>query len=172
VTRLHIGCGSSGIGGWTNIDCRETDTTDLVMNAWELIGIPHSSVEYIYARHMLEHLSPFDADRTLAEWWRVLSPGGIVHLVVPNIQYHAKQLLVMARDGSDEHEAHALAGFYGWQREKHGGGQEDAHRWGYTPISLARLLTEKDFVITDEGIEQLIDRDQAPWHINMRATKV
>jgi predicted SAM-dependent methyltransferase len=161
---LHIGCGNSRILEFTNIDCRPTSTTDIVAPAWDLQSIADESVEYIYARHMFEHLSCDEAARTLAEWYRVSALGGIVHLVVPNIEFHARQLLGLAQSLREDQQAHALAGFYGWQRD-------DPHRWGYTTRSLADLLGNYGFSITDAGIDQLCERDVEPWHINLRVEK-
>lgn len=169
---LHVGCGDSRIEEFVNIDCRATKTTDLVADAWDLGAIASNSVEYIYSRHMLEHLSIHDAAKSLREWRRVLMPGGIVHVVVPNLIFHARQLLgLIERPGFPDQQAHALAGFYGWQNEANGGTKEDMHRWGYTPASLERLLVSCGLRPTTDGIDQLIELDPEPWHINVRATK-
>jgi SAM-dependent methyltransferase len=162
---LHIGCGDTRIESFTNIDARATPATDMVAPAWDLRPVADGSVDYIYTRHMLEHLSPADARRALREWRRVLADDGILHVVVPDIAFHARQLLGLSRSGNADQEAHALAGFYGWQRDS----EHDVHRWGYTPASLARLLGEFGFARTDAGIASLIELDTAPWHINLRA---
>jgi len=161
---LHIGCGDTRIEAFVNVDTRETPATDLVAPAWEL-PVSDASVDYLYTRHMLEHLSPADARRALQEWRRVLAAEGVLHIVVPDIAFHARQLLGLSRSGHANQEAHALAGFYGWQRDP----EYDVHRWGYTPASLARLLGECGFVRTDDGLVALIELDAAPWHINLRA---
>lgn len=169
---LHLGCGNVRIEQFVNIDCRPTEATDVVTAAWDLGSIPSESVEYIYARHMLEHLSAGDARRALIEWRRVLRAGGIVHIVVPDILFHARQLIGAVKcPAAADQERHALAGFYGWQNEMHGGVNEDAHRWGYTPASIEKLLIETGLQPTDDGIAQLIERDREPWHINIRAFK-
>lgn len=164
---LHIGCGNSRIEEFVNIDCRRTLGADVVADAWDLDRIDDNSVEYIYARHTFEHLSRVQASQTLKEWWRVLEFGGLVHLVVPNLEFHAKQLLGMVESPRDDQRAHAMAGFYGWQNDD----SSDLHRWGYTPLSLATLLYRHGFEEVQDGIEQLTTRDVEPWHINMRAMK-
>ena len=163
--RLHIGCGNTRIEGFINIDRCRTEATDRVAEAWDLDAFDEGSVVYIYTRHMLEHLSCADARRALTAWRRALAAEGILHVVVPDIAFHARQLLGLSRSDNADQEAHALAGFYGWQRDK----ENDVHRWGYTPASLTRLLGEYGFAPTDDGIKVLIDRDTAPWHINLRA---
>jgi predicted SAM-dependent methyltransferase len=165
-TMLHIGCGNTRIEEFVNMDCRRTEATDLVAEAWDLDAFGDGSVEYLYSRHMLEHLSCADARRALTAWRRVLAADGILHVVVPDIAFHARQLLGLSRSHNADQEAHALAGFYGWQRDT----ENDVHRWGYTRTSLARLLGECGYTPTDDGIQGLIDRDREPWHINLRAT--
>jgi len=169
---LHMGCGNVRIEGCVNVDCRATEAADLVAPAWDLRSIESESVEYIYARHMLEHLSIQDAGRSLIEWRRVLCVGGIVHLVVPNLLFHARQLLGgVACPSVEDQERHAFAGFYGWQNANFGGANEDAHRWGYTPTSIEKLLASSGLEKTDDGIEQFVNQDCEPWHINVRGIK-
>lgn len=165
---LNIGCGESRIDEFLNIDCRATMTTDMVATAWDLTEIPDGSVEYIYARHMFEHLSRGNAARTLAEWRRVLQVGGIVHIVVPDILFHARQLLGLVASSREDQEQHALAGFYGWQNDD----DTDVHRCGYTRASIENLLGANGFRITERGIAQLVGLDPEPWHINVCAEVV
>ena len=57
--------------------------------------IPHGdgTVDAIYASHMLEHLDRAEARAFLAECRRVLKPGGILRLTVPDLRNAAYQYL-------------------------------------------------------------------------------
>lgn len=57
--------------------------------------IPHSdnSVDVVYTCHMLEHLDRREAVQFLAETMRVLKPGGILRVVVPDLKLHARNYL-------------------------------------------------------------------------------
>lgn len=55
------------------------------------LPFPAASVDFLYASHVLEHLFPEDADRLLAETHRVLRPGGVVRIAVPDLA-HALEL--------------------------------------------------------------------------------
>jgi ubiquinone/menaquinone biosynthesis C-methylase UbiE len=48
--------------------------------------IKDRSVELIYACHVLEHFKRFETLTVLQEWFRVLAPGGILRLAVPDFE--------------------------------------------------------------------------------------
>ncbi len=49
------------------------------------IPMPDRSADFIYSSHFLEHLSPGEGQRLLHECLRVLRPGGIVRICVPDL---------------------------------------------------------------------------------------
>lgn len=82
--RVHIGCGQGHLEGWINVDIHPAP---LAMNV--LWGLPFAdgSVSHVFVSHLLEHLYyPVDARAFLAEIKRVLRPGGVVRVVVPDIE--------------------------------------------------------------------------------------
>lgn len=52
-------------------------------------GIPlhDHSADFVYSSHFLEHLFRNDAEHMLQESFRVLKPGGVLRLCVPNLEY-------------------------------------------------------------------------------------
>jgi SAM-dependent methyltransferase len=50
-----------------------------------------ASVDRIYSSHFLEHVPNPKAQRILAECRRILKPGGIFRLVVPDLLYYARE---------------------------------------------------------------------------------
>jgi predicted SAM-dependent methyltransferase len=81
--RLHMGCGWDYKEGWVNIDLFMT-RADLV---WDLShGIPfeRESVEAIFHEHMFEHLTLQQGYALAKESLRVLRPGGIQRIGVPD----------------------------------------------------------------------------------------
>lgn len=75
--KLNIGAGSTVIEGFTPIDRR------LGMEAYPLTYADNSADE-IRASHILEHFSFRDAPKVIAEWVRVLKPGGKIRIAVPD----------------------------------------------------------------------------------------
>lgn len=168
VVKLHVGCASKRLAGYINIDSRQTDATDHVCDAGAITVVSPGSVAEIYSRHMLEHLDPNDALATLSHWYGLLAPAGILRVIVPDIAFHARQLLGLARSSLKDQTLHAYAGFWGWRDEARGGSREDAHRWGYTEESLMSTLTGIGFTDVQRVLEGV---DSEPWHLNLIARK-
>ena len=82
--KLHLGCGTRRLTGWTHIDSRPEVKPDLVLDVTNLIGVNDNVAEEVYACHVLEHIPRPDVLPTLREWKRVLMPGGILRVAVPN----------------------------------------------------------------------------------------
>ncbi|MBZ8140170.1 hypothetical protein CLD22_09715 [Rubrivivax gelatinosus] len=164
--KLNVGCGNvHRIEGYVHIDARHTPITDRVCDAWA-IDLPPGSVSEIYSRHMLEHLTVDKARLALACWCRLLAPGGLLHVVVPDIAFHARQLLGLSSSNLPDQELHAMAGFYGWCDPERGGSEYDAHRWGWTRESLTVALYETGF----SKVRRLVTgTDTEPWHLNLQA---
>lgn len=77
--KLNIGAGSAVLEGFTPID-RKIGTEAASLN------YINDSVEEIRASHILEHFNFVDAKKALAEWVRVLKPGGIIKIAVPDLE--------------------------------------------------------------------------------------
>lgn len=79
--RLNLGCCDDVRAGWVNVDHvplhPNVDEVDL-RRKWPWAD---SSVSEILAMDIIEHLP--DKIHTMNEMWRVLTPGGIVHIGVP-----------------------------------------------------------------------------------------
>ena len=83
MENIHLGCGDSCPEGWTNIDMIGGD---MRLNlCWNLPFDDHS-VQYVYSAHTLEHLDYHtSAPRLIREIFRILKPGGILRLAVPDL---------------------------------------------------------------------------------------
>jgi predicted SAM-dependent methyltransferase len=82
--KLHLGCGKRHIPGFVHIDAVDYPHVDHVATIDNLSFIPDSSVDLIYNCHVLEHFKRRDVRRVLQEWHRVLKPGGILRISVPD----------------------------------------------------------------------------------------
>ncbi len=89
-SKIHLGCGSKYIPGFLHIDGNPHPHVDIQGSVTELPFLADNSVELIYAAHLLEHFGRHEIDGVLAEWFRVLAPGGVLRLAVPDFEAYAK----------------------------------------------------------------------------------
>lgn len=82
--KLHLGCGTKRIEGFTNIDVRKLPNVDLIDDISTLHNVVDSSVDLIYACHVLEHFGRHDYMGVLRRWYRVIKKGGTLRLSVPD----------------------------------------------------------------------------------------
>jgi SAM-dependent methyltransferase len=81
---LHLGCGGVNHDKFVNIDGLPAPHIHYIRSIDDLSPFKDNTVDLIYAAHCLEHFSHRKTSTVLAEWFRVLKPGGILRLSVPD----------------------------------------------------------------------------------------
>ena len=82
---LNLGCSAHCHPEWVNIDVLPAPNV-IVHNILMGIPYPDSYFDVVYHSHLLEHFSKDDAARFIVECFRVLKPGGIIRVVVPDLE--------------------------------------------------------------------------------------
>jgi SAM-dependent methyltransferase len=142
------------------------------------IPLPDRSADLVYSSHMLEHLDRREAKSFLTEARRVLVPGGIVRLVVPDLERLAREY-VEGGDADTFMERSMLAmpkptSLLGRVRRVVVGDRH--HHWMYDARSLSRVLAECGFddpralpagdtTIADPGALDLRERESESLYI-------
>lgn len=98
--RIDIGSGPYPSDGYIHIDSDPSaKDLDLLADAWQ-IPLPDQWATEIRAVHVVEHIPLSKLGETLAEWRRLLQPGGALDVHVPNGASLARVIL------ASEHEVH------------------------------------------------------------------
>jgi SAM-dependent methyltransferase len=157
---LHVGCGPrNGTGlhpafsgpDWTEIrlDIDPAVQPDLVGSITDLCAISDGSVDAVWSSHNLEHLEPHDVPRALSEFHRVLRPGGLLLLTLPDIEAVCR---IVAEGNLEDPVYTSPAGpvapldiLYGFRPFLERGNVHYAHRTAFTPATLARHLANAGF---------------------------
>lgn len=84
MLKLNLGCGDKKIPGFINIDIRLEVCPDAVMDVFILSAIRDNSIDLIYACHILEHARRGLEIEILRSWYRLLKPGGMLRIAVPD----------------------------------------------------------------------------------------
>lgn len=83
--RINLGCGGRAREGWVNVDFTQTLPGVMACNLAASLPFADASAAVVYASHVLEHFRRDDALRFLEECRRILRPGGVLRLVVPDL---------------------------------------------------------------------------------------
>jgi predicted SAM-dependent methyltransferase len=95
--RLHIGCGPNHLDGWLNLDVVGMPA-DVIWDLRAGLPFPDDGAKAIFAEHVFEHFELADAITLLDECYRVMRPGGIMRIGVPDF---GKYLRSYASDRSE-----------------------------------------------------------------------
>ncbi len=84
--KLNVGSAQKRIEGFTNLDVLDwSGNTDILH---DLNSFPYpfeeGAVEEIHCRDALEHIAYFNTERVLREFYRILQPGGLLAVRVPD----------------------------------------------------------------------------------------
>lgn len=178
---LHLGCGLCSPSGWLNVDgswravvarhrwlerllivlgitpakgAGVWGTNVLRLNLVKPLPFADASFTTIYSSHTLEHLYRDDARGLLRECFRVLLPGGICRIVVPDLKAFVDRYAAESVEGSPSAADGLMARLNTHPRQAGRGllavyyrlTAFHIHKWMYDGASLVALLREAGFV--------------------------
>lgn len=104
------------------------------LNAAKHFPYSTGSFDNVFSCHMLEHLYRSEARNCVSEVYRVLKPGGVFRVIVPDLD-----IAVRDYDRTDP-ESFLEKIYVNTQRQ-----DKNRHHWMYTAASLAELLLRSGF---------------------------
>jgi SAM-dependent methyltransferase len=158
---LHVGCGPpdhvslhESFRGpeWheLRLDIDPGVRPDVVGTITDMSAVPDCSVDAVFSHHNIEHVFAHEVPQALAEFLRVLRPGGLALIATPDLQALGR---VLAAGRLEETLYRAPVGdiaaldvLYGLRSDIEGGREYMAHRTGFTGRTLARRLNAAGFV--------------------------
>lgn len=143
--------------GWQNVHLDKSERLlyrkgapnlppEIVCDLTELVAAEPEVYDEIRCWQVLEHLRPADATVALAGFNRVLRPGGVLDLEVPDLDGIAR-----AWGGGEFTHDELLMAIYGDQAEMPDA-ELNQHRWGWTAERLSRALAEAGLVCAEGNI--------------------
>jgi predicted SAM-dependent methyltransferase len=137
--RLHIG-GREKRAGWEILNISPGPDVDHVGDAVDLSRFPDGTFAEVYASHVLEHFDYKEAlVKALREWHRVLAPGGVLRLSVPDLDVLCH--LLLQRHVLDVNQRfHVMRMIFGGHVDAH-----DYHLVGLNQEFLAGFLAAAGF---------------------------
>jgi predicted SAM-dependent methyltransferase len=88
---VNVGSGGKGLDGWVNIDAKCYQDSTFDHDIRRRFPLSDGSASRILAEHVIEHLDFYDdIPNVLREFHRILKPGGVLRIVVPDGERHLK----------------------------------------------------------------------------------
>lgn len=147
IVKVNIGSGPNGKSDWINLDwgilpllskmpriAKVLIKIKLLPNSYltiwpkslrlvdgrKKLPFKNNLVDYIYTSHFIEHLHRYQTENLLRECKRVLRPGGIIRICVPDIKLLSKKYIDGDRDyfvsiedsAGDKKELHEIADLF------------------------------------------------------------
>jgi SAM-dependent methyltransferase len=170
---VQYGCGWSAPAEWTNFDASLTlkweripilgrygkNTRHFPANVKpgdivKGLPVPDKSCYGVYASHVLEHLTLQDFQKALQNTRRILRDGGIFRLVVPDLEWIAREYVARSDRGDPEASAFFLretilgcerreAGLMGLARKLF---NTSMHLWMWDESSITQALKDHGFL--------------------------
>jgi glycosyltransferase involved in cell wall biosynthesis/SAM-dependent methyltransferase len=148
---LNLGCGETCHPDWLNVDfhCRAG------IAGYDLrLGVPFADdvFDVVYHSHLLEHFSLAEGERFLKECFRVLRPGGLLRLAVPDLENIAEAYLAGLKEvragieGAEDRHEWMLVELLDQMTRRKSGGEMGAF-WRRDP------LPQEDFIRSRSGRE-------------------
>lgn len=142
--KLNLGSRDRSIPGFQNMDIDAHPGVDFIGDVSDLSRFADGSVSEIYASHVLEHFPHPRTLEVLKEWHRVLAPGGILYVAVPDFKRVVELYL---KDGLGK-----------WMQEYISGGQEYATAYHHAIFDFTKLRWE----LKAAGFSEVSQVDQFP----------
>lgn len=150
--KLNLGGGLTQIPGYTNID-------HITGGEVYPLALASNRAEVIRASHILEHFPVDDLANVLADWVRVLKPGGVLKIAVPDFKWIAEKYLAGA-------DLPLCAYLMGGQQNA-----DDFHKSVFDKASLESLLEKAGLVDVQPWESEIDDCARYPVSLNLQGTK-
>lgn len=166
LLRLNLGAGKSVLPApWINVDAgydAQPPNDATLLRAWECypLSFPDDSCIEVRSSHLLEHFPHAQTLLVLQEWVRVLAPGGLLRVAVPDLDY----ILDRLEDPACEEP---LEGYLmGGQQD-----ERDFHKAIFDRAKLTALLQAAGLEEIEEWKSELGDCASLPVSLNLQGRK-
>ncbi len=135
--KLNIG-GEQKKEGWKILNIQKKEGVDFIGDISDLSQFDESSIDEIYASHIVEHVDQNKIKATLKGIHRILKDNGKFYISVPDMEVLCR--IFLAKDAPNKVKFHAMRMMFGGQIDKY-----DYHYFGWNYEFLKIYLIEAGF---------------------------
>lgn len=164
--RLNVGAGSRRPDGYFNVDIQENPEALKKLDAVghvKSIPLPDGCAKELMAIHLWEHLYRWECDEVITEWKRLLRPGGLLVLEMPDMIKFCKNILEGRMKGGKHPDQLGMWAAWGDPRTQD---PHMNHKWGWSPETMGHYLKSHGF--TNIEHKQTVFHPAGRSHRDMR----
>lgn len=105
--KVNIACGDAYVDGWANYDYAPHSEKVQKANLLGRLPLESDGADVVYSSHFLEHIPLSSVEKFLQECFRILKPGGVFRLVLPDLEEICRSYLHY-RDAGEHGKANFL----------------------------------------------------------------
>lgn len=157
---LNLGCGGHCHADWINLDIAASAVGVIPCDLSRGIPFPDGVFDAVYHSHLLEHLPHAAAPAFMADCFRVLKPGGVARVAVPDLEAIVRLYLKFLEGALAGDETAARR--YDWmvvelldQLVRHVPGGEMLAYWRSDPLPEAELVFSRMGAEARRAVEAL-----------------
>ena len=154
IKLLNLGCGNRYHRDWINVDFVSPSSEVISYDLTRRLPFAESEIDVVYHSHLLEHFRKDHALCFLTECFRILKPGGIIRVAVPDLEQIVRAYLELLDNSLKDDEIAKKR--YDWimiemldQMVRNQSGGKMLTYWRQNPMPA------EDFVIQRVGSEAL-----------------
>ncbi len=130
---IDIGAGEDGLHRWRALfplmlSCRAWDAPH--GDAQAMAGAADGSFDFVHSSHCLEHMR--DPSEALANWWRLVKPGGHLIVLVPDEDLYEQRVWPSAYNADHKHT------FTIWKPPR----EEQTGSWSPVSVNVLDLIMD------------------------------
>lgn len=131
---LNLGCGDQILAGFLNLDFFTTPKIDYGADLRYPLALESNAFDGVFSEHTVEHLTYAESAALLRECHRILKPGGLLRIVVPDLA-----LFIRHYSAGDQQW------FAAWERLMFSGSTDPARarRLLSTPLEAISFVTQE-----------------------------
>lgn len=141
---VNIACGNVFVPGWQNLDFSPVSVEVTRADLTGRLPLPDAQADLVYSSHFIEHVPVDRVPGFLAECHRLLKPGAVIRLVMPDLEDICREYLAMRSAGQHDKADFLVIELLDQCVRKQPGGQlasvlQSAGQTGLQPYILSRL---------------------------------
>lgn len=138
--KLNLGCGGKLLEGFVNVDLPgnwSSKKPDIEADISKPLPFDDESADEVHSYHVIEHLYRWQVEEILADWVRVLKPGGLMVVECPCLDKILKHFAAFIEAKVPVEPRLTILGLYGDPAYR---SVEMTHKWAYSISELCAIL--------------------------------